>query len=108
MALTPKEREKIVEEETLRFETRNNLHMQACAKHPRRGRWLWVLGAVLLGWALYCHFMCGGASCFKGGPGCKVGHHGMMMEGKKCPHGGMMGGAEDQVEPGQPLPAGKK
>jgi hypothetical protein len=96
MALTPKEREKIIEEETLRFETRQNLHAEACAKHPRRGRWLWVLGAVLLGWALYCHFMCGGS--------CLSGH--ASMEGKRCHTPGQM--MDDGVEPGQPMPPAKK
>ena len=94
MALTPKEREKIIEDETLRFETRKNLHGQACANHPRRGRWLWVLGAVLLGWALYCHFVCGGASCLRR-PG--------MMEGRHCQmHGEMMGGPEGAPAPVEP------
>ena len=101
MALTPKDREKIIEEETLRFETRQNLHAQACATHPRCGRWLWVLAVVALGWALWCHFMCGGASCMVGHrmPG--------MMEGKRCQmHGEMMGGVEDPT-PAKEAPAKK-
>ncbi len=97
MALTTKERERIIEEEKLRYETRQTLHHEACAKHKPR-RWLWWVVAALIAYAAYCHFFCGGASC----------HHGMGMgmgAGKHCVHPGMEG--PDEVEPGQPLP-GKK
>jgi hypothetical protein len=100
MALSPKEREKIIEEERLRYETRQALHAEACAKHPRRGRWLWWLAAGLLAYAAWCWIACGGGSCLRGGAeghaGCK---HGQAKAG--CMHG--QGGA-DGVEPGQPIP----
>lgn len=95
MALTAKERENIIEEETLRFETRQNLHRAACGQH-RRHRWFWWVGAVVIAVALWCHFSCGeGGSC----------HHGFGMggpAGKHCLYHG--DGATDGVEPGQPIP----
>jgi hypothetical protein len=67
MALSPKEREKIVEEETLKFETRTNLHSQRCAgRHAGRKSWLWFLAFFLLGYAV--HGMCQRA-CPWGGDG---------------------------------------
>lgn len=95
MALTPKEREKIIEEETLRYETRQALHEAACGRH-RPNRWLWWLAAAGLAYFAYCHFVCGDSmSC----------HHGYGMggpAGKHCLYHGQ--GADDGVEPGQPIP----
>lgn len=98
MALSPKEREKIIEEERLRYETRQALHAEACAKHPRRGRWFWWLGALILAYAAYSHLACGRGWCSHWGAGCKAGHHRMA-----CKHPGMMD-AHPDVEPGQPIP----
>jgi hypothetical protein len=94
MALSPKERERIIEEEQLRFETRQTLMREHCAKHrPSRCLW-WVAVAALLV-AAYCHFSCRGASC-------DWQRHG--MDGKRCPYSQMAPGDKDAgVEPGQPL-----
>lgn len=97
MALTPKERERIVEEEKLRYETRQTLHRESCAKH-KPSRKLWWIGAIVLGYLAYCHFVCGDVSC-------AWGKHGGMMNGKHCTmHEPMLEGA---AEPGQPVPAKK-
>lgn len=96
MPLTPKERERIVEEEKLRFETRQGLMREQCGQHRPR-RFLWWIAAIALAGALYCHFSCGGGSCRWG--------HGGMMEGKKCPYSMME--KDGGVEPGQPLPPKK-
>ncbi|HTB34754.1 MAG TPA: hypothetical protein VNZ54_07385 [bacterium] len=80
MGLSPKEQERIIEEEKLRFKVRQDLHAEACARHPRRGRWLWVLALLVLGWVLWMHGRCCQFSC-----------HGMGRPGVGCPyHGGMM------------------
>lgn len=102
MALSPKEREKIVEEERLRFETRQALHAEACAKHPRRGRWLWWAALILLGYAAWCWMACGGGFCGHRGMSCRHGGYGMMdgHGGKPCPHA--LPDGEDGVKPGQP------
>jgi hypothetical protein len=94
MALTPKDREKIVEEETLRYETRQALHRAACAQH-RPNRWLWWLAVAALGYVVYCWAFCGGMSCL---------HHGGMM-GKHCAYSQMQGA--EGMEPGQALPPKK-
>ena len=98
MALTPKERERIIEEEQLRYETRQTLHREACAKH-RPNRWLWRIAIVVLAIAAWCHFSCGD------GPSCRHGF-GMMGAGKHCLYHGE--GAQDGVEPGQPIPQAPK
>ena len=73
MALSPKDRERIIEEETLRYETRQNLCKKYCAE--RRVRWPWVvLGAVLV-YALWAHIFCGGERCD---------YRHMGMAGHKC------------------------
>lgn len=92
MALSPKERERIIEEEQLRYETRQALHREHCAKN-RPSRWLWWVAAIVLAALAYCHFACGSGSCAWGGHG---------MKGKHCAYHGQM--ADDGVEPGQPLP----
>ena len=95
MALTPKERARIIEEEQLRYETRQQLHREQCAqKHPRRRLWWIVL--IVLAVAAYCHFSCGEGSCW---------HHGGMMGKHHCAMGEMPG--PDGVEPGQPVPPKK-
>jgi hypothetical protein len=83
MALSAKEQERIIEEERLRFKIRQDLHAEACARHPRRGRWLWVLALLVLGWVLWMHGRCcGGYACHSGMAG---------RPGVGCPyHGGMM------------------
>lgn len=106
MALTPKERDRIIEEETLRHEIRQSLHAKACAQHPRRGRWLWAAAAVALAWFAWCHYACGGRSCLMGGPGCRM-HGGMMMEGKRCPAQGDMMGGPGRMAPPAEAPAKK-
>lgn len=100
MALSPKEREKIIEEETLRYETRQNLHKQYCAGRPVRWPWI-VLGALLV-YALWAHIFCGGQ-------GCDYRHMGGGMSGgHKCT--GMMWAPDESkgVEPGQPVEPKKK
>lgn len=112
MALSPKEREKIIEEEKLRYETRQALHAEACAKHPRRGRWLWWLAAGILAYAAYSYFACGRGWCRHWGAGCKAGVHGAWgghacckdKGGPACKHHGMMMDANPDVEEGQPIP----
>jgi hypothetical protein len=117
MALSPKEREKIVEEERLRYETRQALHAEACAKHPRRGRWLWWLAAAFLAYAAYSYIACGRGWCSSWAKGCKAGYHGQACKpgcekpcckGKKfgahCRHGMAEMDEDPGVEPGQPIP----
>lgn len=103
MALTPKERERIIEEERVRFEAKQALWAEHCAKHPRRGRWLYALAAVVLAYAVWCHYACGGA----GWRNCHHGYGMMGAPGKHCMHGGMHGGMEeapDEPAAGQPIP----
>ena len=107
MALSPKEREKIIEEERLRYETRQALHAEACAKHPRRGRWLWWLALALLAFAAYSWFSCGGAFCGRrmgmgAGMGPMGAWHGQMPP--HCMHGPMGQDGDAGVKPGQPIP----
>jgi hypothetical protein len=90
MALSQKEKDRIIEEEQVRFEAKQALWAEHCAKHPRRGRWLWVVAVAVLGYALWCHLACGQGSC----------RHGVGMGGHKCgSHGQMM-----DPEAGQPIP----
>lgn len=102
MALSPKEREKIIEEETLRYETRTNLHKKACAERPVR--WPWVVLGALLVYALWAYIFCGKGACNMHGAECR-GHHGMKS---KC--AGMMWAPDENkgVEPGQPVKPEKK
>jgi hypothetical protein len=95
MALSPKEREQIIEEETLRFETRQGLGGKHCSSRPcgGGGRWLWLVAGLALGYALHGVLgCCGGHACSMEG----MGHH--------CTMGSMNG---DSVEPGMPIPSGK-
>lgn len=94
MALSPKDQERIIEEEKLRFKVRQDLHAQSCAQHPRRGRWLWVLALVALGLVLWHHACRYDRGCPWAGRG------GMMAPG--CMHGGMMMPPMDGQD--QPLP----
>lgn len=96
MALSPKERERIIEEETLRFTTRRDLQAQACASHPRRGRWLWVLALALLALVLWHH-----GRCCRMGMACHGGIGMMGMEG--CHHGWVVPPAA-AGDDGAPLP----
>jgi hypothetical protein len=95
VALTPKERERIIEEETLRYETRRNLMHQHCSSRPRR--WPWVLLGLALVWLLYTHIFCGGmgygSSCHSWGPKAH------------CPYEAQ---EEAGAAPGQPLAPAKK
>lgn len=104
MALSPKERKKIIEEEKLRFETRQSLQAEACARHPRRGRWLWWLALILLACAAYNWFSCGGAFCgHRMGMGPMGAWHGQMPP--HCMQHGPMGPDDASgVKPGQPIP----
>jgi hypothetical protein len=95
VALSPKERERIIEEETLRFETRRNLHKKACAERPVR--WPWILLGLALVFGLWCHIFCGGSSC---GAGASF--------GKRCPYQSQSWAPDDGVAPGQPLKPEKK
>jgi hypothetical protein len=116
MSLSPNEREKFIEEERLRFESRQALHAEACAKHPRRGRWLWWVGVAVLAYGTWTFFACGPRGfCHYGHPGCVYGMGygagmgpGMMgMGGRPCLHGmqGMAQPDDDSaVKPGQPVP----
>ena len=97
MALSPKERENIIEEETLRYETRRNLCKKACAERPVRWPWV-VLGAILV-YALWAHIFCGSNGCSYGRMGMGSGH--------KC--SGMTWMPENNdVEAGQPVVPAKK
>lgn len=63
MALSPKERERITEEETLRHEIRLGFHSKSSC-HGRGRRWLWLAAFFLLGYAFRgladraCHRFC--------------------------------------------------
>jgi hypothetical protein len=97
VALSPKERERIIEEETLRYETRRNLHKKACAERPVR--WPWVVLGLLLVYLLWSHIFCRGESCGLG-----------MSNFKHCPYQGSNWAPEDNsgVAPGQPVSPDKK
>ncbi len=105
MALSPKDRERIIEEETLRYKTRQDLHAQACASHPRRGRWLrWVAGAIFI-YALWCWMACGAGMGGWGmhGWGGHCASQGM-SKGKACKHSMMESDdAEDEANPPAPV-----
>jgi hypothetical protein len=92
VALSPKERERIIEEEQLRFETRQTLSREHCAKH-RPNRWLWWVALVVVAYFAFCH-----------SNRCPMGYGGGWMhgEGKSCHHGDWADGA-DKAEPSQPL-----
>jgi hypothetical protein len=98
MALSPKEREKIIEEETLRFETRRNLHSARCARgHGRRFGWLWLLAFFALGYAV--HGLCRRACPWEQGgmfPGHCVYGAGMMPQDGQAAAGNA---APDQSKP---------
>ncbi|HTB22465.1 MAG TPA: hypothetical protein VK914_07145 [bacterium] len=102
MALSPKEREQIVEEETLRFETRQSLHAAKCSRgHGRRFSWLWLLAFFALGYAV--HGLCGRGCPFDGGScrwraGMLPGH---CLYGSAAPDGQDSAGV-----PASPAPAG--
>ena len=103
MGLSPKEQDRIIEEEKLRFKVRQDLHAQACAQHPCRGRWLWVLALLVLAWVLWMHGRC----CPFGAYSC----HGMGRAGVGCPyHGSMLPPPDgDSATPGDaPAPAPDK
>ena len=100
MALSAKDRERIVEEEQLRFETRQTLAREHCAK-CRPNRWLWWLAAAALAYVVFSFLVCGGKSCSMGGH-----HDGWMQSGKFCHHGEMMD-SQAAPEPDQALPPKK-
>jgi hypothetical protein len=103
VALSQKDREKIIEEETLRYETRANLHKKACAERPVR--WPWILGGALLVYALWAYIFCGPGACSFHGDSCR-GKFGM-HKGKSC-HGMMYQDPNPDIAPGQPIKPGKK
>jgi hypothetical protein len=92
VALSPKERERIIEEETLRYETRQNLCRKQCAGRPVR--WPWVILGFILVYALWAHIFCRGASC-------SFGHYG--MSGHSCTGMNWAPQENSGVEPGQPI-----
>ena len=97
MALSPKEREKIVEEETLRFETRQNLHSARCSRsHGRRFGWLWLLAFFILGYAV--HGLCSRACPWEGGGHCMYAA-GMTPQDGQTTDGAAGNGATDQAKP---------
>jgi hypothetical protein len=100
MALSPKERENIVEEETLRFETRQNLHSARCSRgHGRRFGWLWLLAFFALGFAV--HGLCSRACPWEGGMysgHCMYGA-GMTPQYGQAAAGAAGTGAPDQAKP---------
>lgn len=88
MALTAKERERIIEEETLRYETQLNLRKKYCAERPVR--WPWFLLGLLLLFFVARHLFCPYGSCDS-----MRGYHG-------CPYSHSW--SQDQEgEPGQPV-----
>jgi hypothetical protein len=91
VALSPKKRERILEEEQLRFEIRKTLEREHCAKN-RPSRLLWWVAVAALVYAAFSFFACGGPSCSHGPA--------------HCPY---QGGLQDgyTVAPGQPLPPKK-
>jgi hypothetical protein len=100
MALSEKEKQRIIEEEELRFETRKRLKSESgcscgghhgCCHGHRRG-WFWtILIVVALAFAVKCMIFCHGGMCRMDrgpwGPGCR------------------MGGPQAPVEPGSEAPA---
>jgi hypothetical protein len=96
VALSAKERERIIEEETLRFETRRNLHKKSCAERPVR--WPWIILGILLVYGLWSHIFHRSESCSMG-----------MMNFHHCPFQGSNWAPDDHgVAPGQPIPPEKK
>jgi hypothetical protein len=97
MALSPKERERIIEEERLRYETRHALHREYCARH-RHSRWLWWLAAIVLACLVYRHWRCGGMRYPYYGQGAG------MMAGERCWHHGdwQKGDLKEEGEKAQP------
>jgi hypothetical protein len=98
VALSPKERERIIEEETLRYETRQNLCKKHCSGRPVR--WPWVILGIVLVYALWAHIFCPNGSC------AYPGH--FPMDGHKC--AGMTWAPDNSkgVEPGQPVKPDQK
>ena len=100
MALSPKEKEQIIEEETLRFETRKNLSAQNCSQHCGRGRhrWLWYLVFFVLGMAMHglLRHCCPWGGCAWAGQGMPPGHHCMLGQG-------MEPGGDDKAPPLTPI-----
>ena len=98
MALSPKERENIIEEESLRFETRRNLQKKSCAERPVR--WPWVILGLLLVYGLWSHIFC---RSYGMGHGCPY------MQAKSCHSQGMMWAPDEKDEgAGQPVKPGQK
>jgi hypothetical protein len=92
VALSPKERERIIEEETLRYETRQNLCKKSCAGRPVR--WPWILLGIALVAMLWSHIFCRGGSC-------AFGSH--MGPGHTCTGMTWAPDGSKGVEPGQPV-----
>jgi|GEM_PF-1813839 len=108
MALSPEEREKIIEVETLKFETRKNMQSGNCHRSRCGGmRWLWFLAFFILGYAIHglCDRMCPWhqSSCaWQGmGPGMGMasGGHCMFGHGMMPPDGQEGTGAPGPVSP---------
>lgn len=82
VALSSKRREEIIEEETLRYQTRQNLLSQHGAE--KKVRWPWILAGAVLVWLAYQWIFCTGVFCKEMGPGCR--HHGSMQGEKGWQH----------------------
>ncbi|MGH7441985.1 MAG: hypothetical protein ACREKE_04845 [bacterium] len=103
MPLSPKERDHIVEEESLRFETRRNLHAQTPCRRGCGRIWLWCLAFFILGYAV--HGLCtrvGSRYCPYEGMGfapghCIYGQNGAMPQGGDADSG--QSGTPSQAAP---------
>jgi hypothetical protein len=102
MALSAKERERIIEEEQLRFETRQSLAREHCGKH-RPSRWLWWIAGIVILCAVFAHRHCGDGRCPMG-----YGHATCMHgNGQGWPQGEWKGDGAEKGEPAQPVPPKK-
>jgi len=117
MALSEEQKQNIIEEETLRAETRRNISQGGCCKggehgHGRCcGKWGWIVAAILAVLLIMSH-CCHHRGCGPMGMrGCMMGGPGMAMEqgGGMPPHCKMMGGmGAEQAPAAAEAPKAKK